>query len=159
MSGFRSERLGGRTVNASEAARPLLELVDRVHEAKRQSLRLLALTLVRQIKITLSFPGRGRIYRRGRRRHQASAPGQPPAVDRGQLRNSIAMEELPNGAIRVGTNDVKAPWLEFGTMGPEYTGGHIAPRPFMRPALAAVRLWWQGTITATLQRAARRRGR
>lgn len=76
-------------------------------------------------------PGTGRAYRRGRKWHIASAPGQPPAVDTGRLRASITHEVRKEGdqiVGLVGTNVEYAPHLEFGT-------NKMAARPFLRPAL------------------------
>lgn len=80
----------------------------------------------------LSKPGTGRIYATGYKTaphdtHQASAPGDPPAVDTGRLRQSIVALKIEPGRWRVGTNLEYALYLEFGTR-------RIAPRPFMRPA-------------------------
>ena len=90
------------------------------------------LDLEGEIKRTLSQPGTGRIYGR----HQASAPGDPPAVDTGRLRNSIAHTRPQwNGwevSAEVGTNVEYAAALEFGT-------SRILPRPYMRPALEKAR--------------------
>lgn len=61
--------------------------------------------------------------------HQASAPGQPPAVDTGTLRASIAWtyDKAQKVAI-IGTPVEYAPYLEFGT-------NNIAPRPSFRPVV------------------------
>lgn len=80
----------------------------------------------------LSQPGRGREYRRGNVTHRASAPGDPPAVDTGRLRQSLGVQRIGNGHYRVGTNVEYAPLLEFGTR-------QMAARPFMRPAAERVR--------------------
>lgn len=108
-----------------------------------------ALVLERKIKEELSKPGSGRLYPRGKKRvHQASAPGEPPAVDFGRLRASVGQEEFRVlGAvlsIKVGTNVEYALPLEYGT-------GKIKPRPFMRPALEAARGEMNETITAELR--------
>lgn len=96
-----------------------------------------ALVLERKLKEKLSQPGSGRIYRarKGRGQHQASAPGEPPAPDLGDLRKSIGQEVVSN-VRRVGTGLLRAPSLEFGNIWPTSTGGKrvLAPRPFMRPA-------------------------
>lgn len=81
---------------------------------------------------TLSRPGQGRTYRTGNRTaphrtHQASAPGDPPAVNTGRLRQSITALKISPGHWRVGTNVEYAIVLEFGSR-------RMAPRPFMRPA-------------------------
>ena len=85
-----------------------------------------------QIIQNLSQPGRGRTYVRIRSTHTASAPGDSPAVDSGRLRQSIAVVKVGAGVYRVGTNVVYAPGLEFGTR-------KVSARPFLRPALAAIR--------------------
>ena len=92
-------------------------------------LRPAGVVLVGETRTTLSRPGTGRWYKsrgiasrlgrkgtkkRAKQMHQASAPGDPPAVDVGELRRSIGIDE--NGAtIRVGTPLRYAPALEFGT--------------------------------------------
>jgi len=75
----------------------------------------------------------GRIYRRRGVEHQASAPGQSPASDTGNLAGSIEAEHKPGalrGRVRVGAKHGRP--LEHGTP-------TIEPRPFARPAVAAMR--------------------
>lgn len=73
--------------------------------------------------------------RGGGKPHTPSKPGQPPRVDTGRLRASIT-HEVHEGFLtvtaRVGTNVKYAIFLEFGT-------SKMAARPFLRPALDAVR--------------------
>ena len=59
--------------------------------------------------------------------HQASAPGQAPAVDTGVLLNSIATEAI-RGSLEatVSTSVEYAPHLEYGTM-------HMGARPAWTP--------------------------
>ena len=61
--------------------------------------------------------------------HQASAPGEAPAVDTGNLKNSIVAEPVGDGTrnwmVSVGAE--YAAYLELGTV-------DIEPRPYMRPA-------------------------
>ena len=140
----------------------LVALYDRVHEAREEFLDSAAISVVRQMKVELSTPGRGIIYlkprfhRDGRRmrskrgallyiKHQASAPGDPPAVDSGNLRGSITFERVTRAVgadltgtaprlttgRRVGTNVEYAADLEDGTP-------HIKPRPFGEPAIRKV---------------------
>ncbi len=114
-----------------------------------------ALILERNIKRKLSQPGTGRIYPRGKKRvHQASAPGEPPAVDMGRLRSSIGHDETrvlgEVISIRVGTNVDYATPLEYGA-----PSKGILPRPFMRPALEESKPEMSSAVTAELQHATR----
>lgn len=78
-------------------------------------------------------PKTGRVYTRpGGRKHQASAPGEAPAIDFKRLYPSIGfdVEQTSKGwQSVVGSRMPKAIWrmLEFGTQ-------RIAPRPSARPA-------------------------
>jgi len=102
----------------------------------------------------------GHIYSLGKGRyHQASAPGEPPAIDMGNLRGSgwAAAAAEPHQWL-VGYNAKYAPILEgiesemdaggildmaeiMGVWAAPRKGrkGRMAPRPFLRPALAAAR--------------------
>lgn len=71
----------------------------KVEAAASEGLSAFVVILQRGIRLQLSKPGTGRVYRRsaGRKRgrnlrergfHRASAPGNPPAADTGMLRNS-----------------------------------------------------------------------
>lgn len=83
-----------------------------------------------QAKTSMGPPKHGHEYRRGGKVHVASAPGEPPAIDTGNLINSI-QEDFPNEITGVVYTPVAyAPILEFG-------GAHIAPRPFFTPAAEA----------------------
>ncbi len=82
---------------------------------------------------TLSGSRSGRIYPLpgGRGSYQASAPGEPPATRTGALRDSIHVQVQDMKAY-VGPRVDYAVDLELGT-------SRVAPRPFMRPALEAVK--------------------
>lgn len=80
-----------------------------------------------EVVVKLSQPGSGRVYGK----HQASAPGEPPAPDTGQLRQSVFSEVLRDGNDVVGRvveNKEYAAPLETGT-------DKIAPRPHVRVAI------------------------
>lgn len=62
--------------------------------------------------------------------HQASAPGEPPAIDNSRLVNS-AMIEVRGDHVVAGSSLAKIPLaLEFGRL-----DGTIKPRPAWRPAM------------------------
>lgn len=116
------------------------DVTRRVNASKVQILTTVAVALEGEIKDQLSRPGSGVTYKRGKNgTHQASAPGEPPAPDSNRLVNSIH-HEVGGDSARVGTDEPYAKPLEFGTT-TAGRGHHtvIAPRPFMRPALAAIR--------------------
>lgn len=79
-------------------------------------------------------PKTGRIYMKGKNRsirHQASAPGEPPATDTGKLVNSIVGDAKVVGKQVQGYLEARtayAGYLEFGTR-------KMAARPFMTPAV------------------------
>lgn len=79
-------------------------------------------------------PKTGRIYMKGKNRsikHQASAPGEPPATDTGRLVNSIVGDAKVVGKQVQGFLEARtsyAGYLEFGTR-------RMAARPFMTPSV------------------------
>lgn len=76
-------------------------------------------------------PKSGRTYQRGAVTHQASAPGQPPATDTGNLVSSITFDRVTGlrPAYEVGTDEAYGAALEFGTT-------RLAERPWLRPAVS-----------------------
>ena len=71
----------------------------------------------------------GRIYRRGNVEHQASAPGEPPASDTGNLISKINTD-YEEGYLtgRVLIQAGYGAFLEYGTV-------NMEPRPFVRPTI------------------------
>lgn len=103
---------------ASEAGRIVLATIRRI-EART--------------KASLSGPRSGRLYQRGAKGtivHQASAPGEAPATDTGNLANSIGAQMIGRSEGEVTVGAEYAVTLELG-------GGKIAPRPFLQPAVTA----------------------
>lgn len=102
-------------------------------------------------------PATGRIYTRGGIRHQASAPGEPPAPDTGRLLQSIQWRVRHEGLhwfAEVGTNVGYALYLEFGAAkGVKNRQGKLTqvqwilfPRPVWGPALIQTRRRVPGMI-------------
>ncbi len=74
--------------------------------------------------------------------HQASAPGEAPAIDTGTLKGSIRVEMEPRDLVAIVGTDVEyAPHLEFGT-------SRMAPRPYLGPAAEAVRPSFEAAMRA-----------
>lgn len=95
-------------------------------------IRNVAFAIEAELKILMTGAKHGRIYRKkGGRIHQASAPGEPPAVDTGHLIGSIqtVIKSPIEAEIIIPAEYAQA--LEFGT-------SRMAARPFVRPAIAGV---------------------
>jgi hypothetical protein len=112
-----------------------------------QGLTLLTLSLQKRIRKKLSKEGSGRWYFRGRngsKAHQASAPGEPPAADSGNLMNSwqAAKKVAPKTAgknrvlrmfpANVGSAVQYGWFLEMGT-------SKMLARPYLDPAMQHLR--------------------
>lgn len=137
------------TVNFDEAA-----IIERVRRAAMRGVYRGA-NLVRNeaISLILDTPKTGRIYRRGDKEHQASAPGEAPASDTGTLVGRIRVDDskLSDLRARVVASTAYAAHLEYGTQ-------KMEPRPFMRPALANKKQEIEAGIDREVSRALRRRG-
>ena len=68
-------------------------------QASVQVARQLATIMDQNLKNVMQQPKSGRIYRRGRKDHRASAPGQAPAVDTGLLIANVVITPHPTGAM------------------------------------------------------------
>ena len=101
------------------------------HNAERLIARAAMMVQGRIVDSIQRDPKTGAVYGN----HQASAPGQPPATDTGQLVRSITMSVEGTEGEVVGVIRASAPYaamLEFGT-------SNIAPRPYMQPGLESQR--------------------
>ena len=81
------------------------------------------------IKSIQTGPKTGRIYEKynPRRTHRASAPGQAPASDTGNLVRNIAVKMESRDQVAVVSSAPYSQFLEFGT-------SKMLPRPFLFPA-------------------------
>lgn len=79
--------------------------------------------------------------------HQASAPGEAPATDTGNLVNSVQTRRTGDLAAEVSASAEYGAALEFGT-----EDGHIAPRPFLGPALDTARPGFEAAVAAVIRR-------
>ena len=113
-----------RGIQGIEARLPLLSAV----------VRKAALDVEAWAKLAVQSPPKtGRVYKRaGGKRHQASAPGEAPATDTGNLVNSIGIRPAGKDTWAVFARAKYALGLEVGT-------ARVAARPFMVPALLRVR--------------------
>jgi HK97 gp10 family phage protein len=81
------------------------------------------------VKSIMQGPKTGRIYEKynPRRTHRASAPGQAPASDTGNLVSQIQVKSTNPDEVTVESGANYSKFLEFGT-------SKILPRPFLFPA-------------------------
>jgi hypothetical protein len=79
-----------------------------------------------KVKI-MDGPKTGKVYQIGKVTHQASAPGEAPATDTGNLVNSINTERVKPMLHRVNVHAEYAASLEYGT-------SRMSPRPFLQPS-------------------------
>lgn len=115
-------------------------LLHSVHGPVGDDLERRALAVEATQKRLLSLHGTGAIYQRRSVSHQASAPGEPPAVDTGRLRASVGHEvgydaeglyaNVGSGASPAVPGVDYAEYLEYGTR-------HMEPRPWLRPSVTA----------------------
>lgn len=96
-------------------------------------IRAIAFSIEGEMKRSMSTPKRGRFYRRSKRgaAHQASAPGEAPAIDSGLLANSIQTAVVSPLLAQVRIGAEYASYLEFGTR-------RMSPRPYVQPAIDAI---------------------
>mgnify|MGYP003344296938 CR=1 FL=1 len=110
--------------------RSVPEFVRACEVSASKVIRAFTFRVVERMKVSFAQAKSGRVYRVSRtgRPHQASAPGEAPAILTGFLSNSI-LTAFPGprvGEITIGAQ--YAPYLEQGTR-------TIAPRPYIRPAI------------------------
>lgn len=108
-----------------------------------------------KLKQELSYPGTGIAYMKTKdgKWHIASAPGQPPAPDTGNLRSSIRVDVTSNNnSLEIALKNI-APYAE----GLETGTDNILPRPFFVPTINRnMGKWinmWKEAIEKTLKRA------
>lgn len=110
------------------------------------------------IQKIMSPPKTGVVYKRGGRTHQASAPGESPTNDLGNLVASIR-QQIDQNNLR-GYVIVSAPYaaaLEYGALRMAMGGyWELEARPYARPALAEnaedIRIEIQRNIHAAISR-------
>lgn len=109
--------------------------VDRVVRKAALDVKARAQSLMRE-------PKHGQVYlKEGGKEHTASAPGEAPAVEIGNLANSLETVHFEIGHAGVTTNSDYAIPLEMGSR-------KMEARPFLKPALDWV---WNSMMDALMQ--------
>ena len=119
-----------KVVGEARLSKKVDKLTDDMFDGIHKSISRSVLKMHKTALKSLRPPKSGFTYKRGGRIHTASAPGEPPATDTGQLAASI-VPIFPKGRDlegAVAARAVYAKWLEFGTEDME-------PRPFLGPAI------------------------
>jgi len=134
-----------------------------------QGVNAYLLVIERALKVQLGKPGTGRIYRIGKGRkgaktmrkqglHQASAPGQPPAVNTGTLRRSWQIGGPTGAKVRkYSTPDRIGMQLGSPVRYARIEGnfGRVRARPYIKPTIEAVRDLFEPTMARAMRRVAR----
>lgn len=152
------------------------EVLAALDDALVEAMNATAIASGSLIRTTLSRPGGGRVYRigvgrkggrnlRARGFHQASAPGQPPAVNTNRLRASWSVGQV-NGlgsvtseagnttsiyrdgsriVLTIGSSVYYAPFLEYGTR-------RMRARPYLKPTLPSIASAAPRIFTTAVQR-------
>lgn len=105
----------------------LKKLTGEMHAKAMRICEKYAHAIEGQAKALMDEPKHGRLYQRGRKAHIASAPGEAPAVDTGNLKNSFRVWQYGADAWAVGPSAVYGAPLEFGTV-------RMGKRPFLKPS-------------------------
>jgi hypothetical protein len=114
------------------------EIAQRLPQVVARINRDAAKAVEQTSKLSMEEPKSGRIYDMGNgRMHQASAPGEAPAVEIGKLSNSIDTAQDGRTKWVTYTDAEYAPELEFGDV-----DRNLAPRPFFAPAVEQERPNW-----------------
>jgi len=146
----------------------LPQVSPKVRDRIRKTVLKTGYRVEQRIKESMEEPKHGRVYRSetevgfttksgkqvsftahkgGATEHQASAPGEAPAVDLGHLIGSVKTE-MTGPLTAVVSEDGIGAYLEFGA-----EKAHIAPRPHMGPALETVREIFIEEVTRDLEEA------
>lgn len=106
------------------------EVAERIRNALVVGLaRGIAIVDQEAVRLILSPPKSGRIYRRRGIEHQASRGGEAPANDTGQLVQNRTTEVIPEAMrARLVFHSEYAPYLQFGTR-------RMEPRPYLDTAI------------------------
>lgn len=95
-------------------------------------------------------PKTGTVYVRGSgrnlsKRHRASAPGEAPATDTGNLVGTV-FTKVEETQGEVGFTAPYGYWLEYGTL-------KMKPRPFLNPALEKNKDYFEGRLKQGIEKA------
>ena len=133
-----------RVTGAKEFVRRLEKSEDDSGDTVMEMVTAITLTVHRNMIASFRTPKTGRLYGK----HRASAPGQAPAIDTGELAAKTQPAfDRPKLQGEVATSDPKSVHLEYGTR-------DMAPRPYAKPAAEKTRR----DVPAIMAKILKRRG-
>ena len=139
----RGSRVSVELFGWNELQTAMKEYVEESDKGVESAIKITALAIAGDaIKSIQRGAKTGKKYKRGSKTHTASAPGEAPATDSGNLVARIGVEISP-GVAYVGTDEEYGFYLEFGTM-------NLAERPWLRPAREKNRALFNKRIKAAL---------
>jgi len=138
-----SIRVSTKITGLKELDKKLEDMPSRINRGRDLGLKAAGLLVQNRAReLVQKGPKSGKVYTRRGRRHQASAPGEAPATDTGNLVRNIVMDTEPaNGSIDIVSRAIQSFWLELGTR-------LMAPRPFLLRSLTEL----AGKIGDTVRR-------
>ena len=113
-----------------------------VREQAAQVVRKTAEEIATEARASMRGPKSGRLYGG----HRASAPGEAPAIQTGELVTSVQAEMIGEQEAVVGADTEYAAMLEYGTT-------EMAARPFLTPAAEKARPLFIGAMGRLLENA------
>lgn len=129
------------------------QLAETINKAVADGLNAVALMAMGEAqKSILRGKKTGRIYKRGKKTHQASAPGEAPANDLGFLASKISVEvDYAETSAVLRSSAPYSVHLEYGTR-------KMTARPFFRPAVEKIKPQAKGVIDAYVSAATKKAG-
>lgn len=127
------------------------EIQGQVRGASYDATRDMMDDILRDVQRRMHISGRGRMYVHEGIPHRASAPGQAPAAEFGDLIASYEVGVVWEGDSAVGiihSDSRYAAALEYGS-----PARHLAPRPAVTPAGEAARVAFPDRLSAATRKA------
>lgn len=149
MAGIRAELIG-----LAKLQRSLRKVVTANRTGVQRAIAISAAEMQGDAQRSIQRGSRsGVVVTIGGKRHQRSAPGEPPKTDTGRLAGSI-FAEFSNGGLRavVGTDVVYGEHLELGTK-------NLAARPWLFPAFERNKDRIKKRVREAIKAAGRKAGR
>jgi HK97 gp10 family phage protein len=125
-----SKELDKLNKDLSKIGKELFKTATKIPDEITKRLAMGAIDIRDTIILSMrNTPKKGRIYKRGKKKHISSSPGNPPAIDRGELVRSITFD-VGEMEVEIGA-EAGAPYASFLETGTK----KMEARPFLDPAV------------------------